>query len=291
VSQTILLEVPTTPAPHTFFDLDRSEWHARPDTFTGDGKNSPIRRKRHGGTDRGPRAGTHIAIPRGVHALTTAARAGGDKSMNTKRLIPVVVAAGMFGAAAVAPMASAQDTDQATMEQRGAQAKAALKDAWIDGRLEATFLFNEHLNSFDIATDVENGVVRLEGAVESEIERDLAGEIAKSIDGVKGVKNELTVDDSVTRSARRSDAGREAQGFRQAVIDATLTARIKSKLLANGNVSGLSVDVDSSAGNVTLSGTVESEEEKDLIASIAINTEGATSVNNRLMVEADEEAE
>ena len=205
--------------------------------------------------------------------------------MDTKRLIPIVMAACMFGAAAVPPMASARNTDQATTEQRGAQARAALKDAWIDGRLEATFLFNEHLNSFDITTDVENGIVRLEGAVESGVERDLAGEIAKSIDGVKGVENELKVDDSGIRSAHTNDASREAQSFRQAVIDATLTARIKSKLLANGNVSGLAVDVDSTAGNVTLSGTVGSEEEKDLIASIAINTEGATSVNNRLAVE------
>lgn len=211
--------------------------------------------------------------------------------MNAKRLIPAVVAASILGTAGLAPLAFAQDADDPTMEQRGEQARAALKDAWIDGRLEATFLFNEHLNSFDIATEVENGVVRLEGTVESEIERDLAGEIAKSIDGVRDVENELTVDASGARMARESDAGREAQGFKQAVVDATLTARIKSKLLANGNVSGLSVDVDSHGGDVTLSGTVESEDEKDLIASIAINTEGTTSVNNQLTVEAEEEAE
>ena len=211
--------------------------------------------------------------------------------MNVKRLVPVMIATGLFGAAAVPPLAFAQDTDEPTSERRGEQARTALKDAWIDGRLEATFLFNEHLNSFDIATDVENGIVRLDGSVESEIERDLAGEIAKSIDGVRGVDNRLTVDDSSARTAPASDAGREAQGFRQVVIDATLTARIKSKLLANGDVSGLSVDVDSSGGNVILSGTVDSEEEKELIASIAINTEGATSVNNLLVVETEEEAE
>lgn len=211
--------------------------------------------------------------------------------MNTKRWFPAVVAAGVLGAAGIAPMAFAQATDDPTMEQRSEQARAALKDAWIDGRLEATFLFNEQLNSFDIVTDVQNGVVRLEGTVESEIERDLAGEIAKSIDGVRNVENELAVDASRARMARDSDAGREAQGFKQAVVDATLTARIKSKLLANGNVSGLSVDVDSRGGDVTLSGTVGSEEEKALIASIATNTEGATSVDNELIVDAEEEAE
>lgn len=211
--------------------------------------------------------------------------------MNTKRWIPTALAAGALGVAGVTPAAFAQDANESTMEQRGDQARAALRDAWIDGRLETTFLFNEHLNSFDIATEVENGVVRLEGTVESEIERDLAGEIAKSIDGVNAVENELAVDASGARAARESDAGREAQGFKQAVVDATLTARIKSKLLANSNVSGLSVDVDSRNGNVTLSGTVGSEEEKDLIASIALNTAGTTAVDDRLTVEAGEDAE
>jgi osmotically-inducible protein OsmY len=210
--------------------------------------------------------------------------------MNAKRLIPALAALGALATVGSTTTAFAQG-DDATMEQRSEQARVALKDAWIDGRLEATFLFNEHLNSFDIATDVNNGVVRLDGAVESEVERDLAGQIARSIDGVRGVENELTVNASGVRQARNSDAGREAQGFRQAVLDATLTARIKSKLLANGNVSGLAVDVDSRGGGVTLSGVVASEEEKELIASIAINTEGATSVNNRLTVEAEEEAE
>lgn len=212
--------------------------------------------------------------------------------MNTKRLFPAVLAAGVLGVTG-ASMAPAQDNgdEGPTLEERGEWAKAALKDAWLDGRLETALLFNEHLNSFDIKTEVENGVVRLEGTVESDIERDLAGEIAKSIDGVTGVENDLAVDASRAQKARDSDASREAQGFKQAVVDATLTARIKSKLLANGNVSGLSVDVDSSGGNVTLSGTVDSEEEKDLIASIARNTDGATSVDNQLTVETGEEAE
>ena len=212
--------------------------------------------------------------------------------MDEKRLFPAVLAAGMFGIAG-APMVLAQDTGEEgpTSEERGEQAKAALKDAWLDGRLETALLFNEHLNSFDITTEVENGVVRLEGAVESDVERELAGEIAKSIDGVTGVENELAVDASRAQQARESDASREAQGFRQAVVDATLTARIKSKLIANGNVSGLSVDVDTRGGNVTLSGTVDSEEEKDLIGSIARNTDGATSVDNQLRVDAGEKTE
>lgn len=212
--------------------------------------------------------------------------------MITNRLWSIVLTVGVACLADM-PETLAQEADERapTIEERGEKARAALKDAWLDGRLETALLFNEHLSAFDIATKVEGGVVRLEGTVQSEVERDLAGEIAKSIGGVTGVENELKVDPSRARAARDSDASREAQGFRQAVVDATLTARIKSKLIADGNVSGLSVDVDSSKGRVTLSGTVNSEAEKELVASIARNTEGTASVDNRLTVDAEEEAE
>ncbi len=215
--------------------------------------------------------------------------------MNRKRILPAAIAASILGVTATVPVTLAQTAEQAqpTMEQRGDQAKGAIKDAWLDGKLESAYLFNEHLSPFDINTDVDNGVVHLTGSVDSDIDRDLAGEIAKSIDGVTDVKNDLVVDKATARTARDDDASKERSGFRQAVSNATLTARIKSQLLANSNTSGMAVDVDSDNGNVTLSGTVDSAEEKELIARIAENTSGTDSVDNQLMVEyeAEEDAE
>lgn len=221
--------------------------------------------------------------------------------MNRKRILPAAIAASILGVTATAPVTLAQTADQThptveqptmeqpTMEQRGDQAKGAIKDAWLDGKLESAYLFNEHLSPFDINTDVNNGVVHLTGAVDSDIDRDLAGEIAESIDGVSEVKNDLVVDQANARVARDDDASRERSGFRESVGNATLTAKIKSQLLANSNTSGMAVDVDSDNGNVTLSGTVDSDEEKELIARIAENTSGADSVDNQLMVENEPE--
>eukprot|EP00232_Nephroselmis_pyriformis_P027893 CAMPEP_0182869710 /NCGR_PEP_ID=MMETSP0034_2-20130328/10099_1 /TAXON_ID=156128 /ORGANISM="Nephroselmis pyriformis, Strain CCMP717" /LENGTH=59 /DNA_ID=CAMNT_0025002179 /DNA_START=134 /DNA_END=309 /DNA_ORIENTATION=+ len=47
-------------------------------------------------------------------------------------------------------------------------------DAWIDGKAEATLLFNGNLNSFDINTDVKMGTITLTGKVDNEIEKELA---------------------------------------------------------------------------------------------------------------------
>ncbi len=211
--------------------------------------------------------------------------------MNRNRILMAAITASILGVIATVPVTLAQTADQTqpTMEQRGEHAEGAIKDAWLDGKLESAYLFNEHLSPFDIDTDVENGVVHLTGSVESEIDRELAGEIAKSIDGVSDVKNDLAVDKAGARTARDDDASHERSSFRQSVSNATLTAKVKTQLLANSNTSGMAVDVDSESGNVTLSGTVDSEEEKELIARIAENTSGAESVDNQLMVEYEPE--
>ena len=80
----------------------------------------------------------------------------------------------------------------------------AVQDAWIDGRLEGAYIFNEHLSAAAINTDVKNGVVTLSGTVENDIDRDLAGEIAKGMQGVASVDNRLRTAGDTRSSARAS---------------------------------------------------------------------------------------
>ena len=61
------------------------------------------------------------------------------------------------------------------------------------GKAETTLLLNTNLNSFDIITDVKDGNVTLTGKVESSVDKALATELIKSLDGVKDVDNQLTV--------------------------------------------------------------------------------------------------
>jgi osmotically-inducible protein OsmY len=164
--------------------------------------------------------------------------------------------------------------------QASGEDKGTPKDAWITGKLEATYAFNRHLSAFDIHTDTTNGVVHLTGAVESDIDRDLAGEIAKGVDGVTSVKNDLTLKPGA-RSAKTESSQRTFGTF---VDDATTTAMVKSKLLANPNTKGLKIDVDTRGDVVTLSGTVSSAEEKQLAEELARNTGDVKQVKNQLVV-------
>jgi hyperosmotically inducible protein len=67
------------------------------------------------------------------------------------------------------------------------------RDAWIQGKLEATLAYNDDLSSFEINTEVKNGVVYLKGNVESQTEKDLAGQLSRNIEGVSKVENNLRV--------------------------------------------------------------------------------------------------
>lgn len=155
-----------------------------------------------------------------------------------------------------------------------------MTDREIDVKLETVYLFNPHLNNFTIDTEVDNGAVTLTGTVKSEVDKDLAEEIAKSVDGVDSVENALRVaPDFEAENAR----GVEGDFFRQ-VSDATTTARIKTKLIANDNLKASDIDVDTENRVVRLSGQVNSTAESQLAEFIARNTSGVTSVSNHLKV-------
>jgi hyperosmotically inducible protein len=164
--------------------------------------------------------------------------------------------------------------------------EAGAKDAWITGKIETLYTLNRHLNPFSINTDVDNGMVRLSGTVDSSIDRDLAGELAKGVDGVVDVKNELKIDQKAAQVASTKAANHDGdRSFGVWVDDVTTTAAVKSKLIADPNTQGIKIDVDTRGDVVTLSGRVSSAEEKQLAEQIALNTGDVKNVRNQLVVD------
>lgn len=164
-----------------------------------------------------------------------------------------------------------------------------MNDAWLDGKVETSFTLNRYLNPFAIDTEVKNGVVMLSGTVESEVDKELAGEIALGVDGVKKVENRLQVKpgtrdagDMPGASGRPRD--NEGRDFAARFDDATTTARVKYALLTHDGTNALDIDVDTINGVVVLSGSVASGEERDLAGQVAANTDGVAEVENELGV-------
>lgn len=158
------------------------------------------------------------------------------------------------------------------------------KDAWIDGKAEATLLFNGNLNSFDINTDVQNGKVVLTGKVENSVDKKLAEELVANIDGVTDVDNQLTIvaakdyDDDMDADDMDEDS---AMGE---LTDAKIATVIKTRLLMDSDISGFDIDVDVEEGNVTLTGTVDSDAERDLAVEIAKNASDVKDVEDNLKI-------
>ena len=155
-------------------------------------------------------------------------------------------------------------------------------DTWLQAKLGTTMLLNRHLSLFDINVDVRDQVAYLDGAVESAVEKDLAEQVAKSIEGIKDVKNDIKI---AANSVSKEQMARE-RTFSQVIDDLTTTASIKSQLLVNSNTKAIGIDVDTFKNTVTLKGTVKTDKESSLIEQIAKNTDGVKDVNNQLRVNA-----
>lgn len=156
----------------------------------------------------------------------------------------------------------------------------AAKNAWAQGKIEGLFLVNQHLSAFDIDTEVQEQTVLLTGTVNNDSSKDLAEEIAMSIDGIESVENRLTVDQN--QQARKDDDGSE-RSMSTVISDATITASVKMELIAS-EAKARHIDVDTERGVVTLKGKVESEVKKELAINIAKNVEDVQDVKDELKI-------
>lgn len=157
-------------------------------------------------------------------------------------------------------------------------------DTWIQTKLVMTYVLNRHLSTFDINTDVRDRVVYLKGTVETPIEKDLAGEIARSIKDVKNVQNDIVVDSAQGSMVRKNPSSSVDRTFAQTVNDMTITASIKTKYLTSDNLNEEKVEVETRNNVVTLNGSIPSDAERQLAVKIAENTEDVNSVKNNLTI-------
>ena len=96
-----------------------------------------------------------------------------------------------------------------------------------------------------------------------------------------------TVDVGSARAAGAAVGERVAEGANEAqrlAANAAITTRIKSKMALDEIVEAANIDVDTSNGVVTLTGPVASAEERERALRLARETEGVSSVVDRLDV-------
>jgi osmotically-inducible protein OsmY len=84
----------------------------------------------------------------------------------------------------------------------------------------------------------------------------------------------------------KADAKSAADKAGNAIEDGAITAKVKTALLADPDVKGLAIDVDTKNGVVTLKGTADKPANRDRAVAIAKDTGGVKSVQDQLVVKA-----
>jgi osmotically-inducible protein OsmY len=66
-------------------------------------------------------------------------------------------------------------------------------DSVITTKIKSMLAADEFLKSFQISVETRKGIVELSGFVDSQKAKDKAGQVARSVEGVKSVQNALIV--------------------------------------------------------------------------------------------------
>jgi hyperosmotically inducible protein len=139
--------------------------------------------------------------------------------------------------------------------------------------------------SAQIQVTTEKKVVTLAGPVDSDAAKKHAVTVAKGVEGVKKVVDNLTVAPASAAAAQPA-AQEAAPGTTTATAptDIAITQAVKEKLLLQPETASGTISVDTHDGVVTLTGTVKSPQEKEQVIQTARNIQGVQRVEDKLSV-------
>src|SRR4030095_7780421 len=175
------------------------------------------------------------------------------------------------GLVAVAPLtAGAQDkTDKAVDKTKEVtkDTKVAGDDRWLTSKTKIALCADDRVKGSQVKVETKDGVVFLRGKVDSAEAKAAAETVAKGIDGVKSVKNDLQV---VSPGARKAVDAK----------DADIAKAVESRLSRESDLKKIDVRADS--GVVTLTGAVPTINASAKASEMARGVNGVRSVKNEL---------
>jgi hyperosmotically inducible protein len=195
--------------------------------------------------------------------------------MKLRTMVALLSAAGLLAIAA--PDRAFAQVDR---ERAKPQSRPDATDAGITSKIEIRLKSDGALKGHDIDVDTKDGVVTLSGEVGSSSVRKRALAIASDTTGVKSVVDRLEV---AGAGADQRAAEKDADG--NPISDGWITAKVSSQFVPEDALDDSHIDVDTSHGVVTLSGTVRSSAGKAKAEQIAKATDGVKSVKNALVVQ------
>ena len=183
---------------------------------------------------------------------------------------------------AAGPGFAVADEDKGTVKQRVEQkadqagekikdtahdVKTGVTDSWITSKIKIALFADPRVEGHEVHVVTKSGVVTLRGKVDSAEARTVAGDITKSSEHVKSVRNEL----QVVGHANRSEL---------AANDKDIAKNVQTRFNRDARLKAVNVDVND--GVVSLSGEVKSIDASAKASEMARGVAGVRSVKNDL---------
>jgi osmotically-inducible protein OsmY len=156
---------------------------------------------------------------------------------------------------------SAADSKQSTTESM----KTNVSDSWITAKTKIALFADRSAPGTSVNVETTKGIVSLRGKVATDAEKKAAEEIARGIEGVQAVRNELQV---VPGSAKKLVEAKDDE----------LTQQVKTRFKADPKLKSLDVRTDN--GVVTLQGKLPSIMDSARASQRAREVPGVRAVRN-----------
>jgi hyperosmotically inducible periplasmic protein len=191
-----------------------------------------------------------------------------SRSAHIRRTLTAIGVATSLGLCLVANAASSDAGPTAHSDSVG----AAISDSAITTKVKASYLGDDRLKGSHIKVTTTNGVVTLTGSATGSDAKDAAETLAKGVDGVK------SVDDELTTAASHGSVHKAVAKSERVGSDSWITTKVKSEIMADSVSKGFKVSVKTVNGVVKLSGVLPNADAVAHVKDIAEKVEGVKSV-------------
>jgi len=169
----------------------------------------------------------------------------------------------MAGVLAMVSACSSTRTQQSAGE--------VIDDSVLTSKVKVALIDDPVTKAGQINVETFRGVVQLGGFVDNARIKEQATKVARSVTGVREVRNDLRV------STPQETAG-------QVIDDATVTASVKAKLAEDSTTKAHQVNVETQKGVVQLTGFVDSTTARARAGELARTVDGVAVVRNDLEI-------
>ena len=168
---------------------------------------------------------------------------------------------------------SESTTDKVERKAQSAakDAKAGISDSWLTAMTNIALFADERVKGRQVSVETVNATVTLRGKVDSDEAKAAAAAVAKAVEGVKSVRNDLHVVPPGDR--KMTDAS-----------DKDITQQVEARLAKDAQLK--KVDVRADGGAVILMGAVPSIGASARASELAREVPGVRSVKNELTYDA-----